>query len=371
MAAVNPINKLIAAKRMQQKLRKDPNDIKALLQLADMLGCIDPPDPEQKRKVLQRILSLEPSNPQARQMLFKMDRAAIGGDPSRLSAAVMLTPKPVDKFTEKPLRLIYSLLHQLLFYPVLAFSLWLLFKSVGDWDAFGVFAGFFLLLLIPLWFLSAVVEVSNSGLHLSRLFGVYRREMEWKEIEKVEPGPMGVGMKLVAADGGSLALSSQLHGYSSLVEILRNARPDLFEVTAGQTFQKGLLTRYGPVLLLLLGNLILLVTVFTGQYLAAILGILLLFGLWRFALYTPYVLILKEDKLLTKSFLKNQEFSLEQIKDIRMGTSYHYGRRYIRKRRHIEIELLNGNSFRLAGFAGGDELLYGSLKNWWSSYQTS
>jgi hypothetical protein len=145
----------------------------------------------------------------------------------------------------------------------------------------------------------------------------------------------------------------------------------LFDAAAGQTFQKGLLTKYGPFLLLLFGNLVFLAIVFTGQCLVAIFAALLLFGLWRFALSTPYVLTLNEDRLLTRSFLKSQEFSPPQIKDIRMGTSYHVGRRHVHRRQHVEIELIDGNSFRLAGFAGGDEILYGVLKNWWTARQST
>lgn len=367
MDAVTPIEKFNTAKRMQQRLRKDPNDIEALLQLAALLGTLKKPDLEQKRKILQRVLSLEPANSQARQMLFEMDRAAIGGDPSRLSAAVMLTPKPVDELTEKPLRLIYSLLHQLLFYPILAFSIALLFKSAGEWDVFGVFMGFFLLLLIPLWFLSAILEVNNSGLNLSRLFGIYRREMEWKEIERVEPGPMGVGMKLVANDGGVLMISSQLHGYSSLVEILRNARPDLFEGPAMRVFQKGFLAKYGLFFFLIPATPLAIGGIFVPPFIFGILFTMGIFLLWRSALLNVYLLRVNEDRLSIRSFTMSREFTVPQIRKIEMVTVRRY--RKVAKN-YVRIESHDGGWFTVFGFPEGNEMLYGFLKNWWNAYQT-
>ena len=353
---------------MQRKLRKDPNDIEALLQLADMLGRLREPDLEQKRKVLHRVISLEPASQKARQMLFEMDRAAIGGDPARLSAAVILTSQSVAEVSEKPLKLRYSIVHQLWFYPILAFSILLMLMAAGEWDVFGVFAGFFLLLLIPVWFLSAVLEVSGSGLHLSRLFGVYRREMEWKEIERVEPAFMGVGMRLTANDGRRITISSQLHGYSSFVGILHNARPDLFNGTAMRGFQKGFLAKYGLLLFLILATPMALGGVFVPPFLPGILISIVVFFLWRSALQAVYLVRVDEGRLLIRSFIQSRELTAPQIMSIDPVTVYN--RRGVAKS-SIRIELKDESTFKVSGFPEGTEILYGFLKNWWSAYQNS
>jgi hypothetical protein len=301
-------------------------------------------------------------------MLFEMDRAAIGGDPARLSAAVILAPKSMVELAEKPLKLRYSILHQILFYPVLVFSALLMFMAVGEWDVFGVFAGIFLLLLIPVWFLSAVLEVSSSGLHVSRLFGAYRQEMEWKEIERMEPAFMGVGMKLSAGDGRRLTVSSQLHGYSSVVGILRNARPELFELTAGRVFQKGFLAKYGLFLILIPATPMALGGILVPPFLPGMLFAVVLFFLWRSALRNIYLLRVDKERLAVRSFSISREFTAQQIRKIETFTIRRY--RKVAKN-YVRIEFHDGSWFTVFGFPEGNEILYGVLKNWWDACQVA
>jgi hypothetical protein len=364
MNAVNSIDELKEAKRLQQALRANPNDIDSQLKLAAKLTR----DLDLKRKVLNRILTLEPANKTASEMLLEMDRVAIGGDAPERSSTVILPHPPAIEPSEKPLKLRYSIIHRLLVYPVLAVSILLLFMSVGEWDVFGVFAVFFLLLLIPLWFVSAVLEVSSMGLHLSRLFGVFRREMEWIEIQRIEPGPMGVGMKLSAADGRSLMVSSQLHGYSSLVKILNNARPDLFEVTAARIFQKSFLAKYGLFFFLVPATPLALGGIFVPPFLPGILITLVIFFLWRYALQAVYLIQMDQNRLSTRSFVKSREFSVQQIRNIDIVT--------VRNRRGVaqslvQIEFTDASKLTLSGFPEGNELLYGFMKNWWQKNKNS
>ena len=228
MDAATPIDKFNAAKRVQQRLRKDPNDIEALLQLAAVLGALKTPDVKEKRKVLQRVLSLEPANRQARQMLFEMDRAAIGGDPSRLSAAVILTDPATNPIPEKPLRLRYSIIHQVLVYALIAFGAFLMLSSLRKPEVLAIVAAFLVFLLIPLWFVSVVIEIGDTELNISRLFGVARTEILWKEIQEFKPHALGQGIQIITRDGRVAEISAQIMGYSSLIEILRQMRPDLF-----------------------------------------------------------------------------------------------------------------------------------------------
>ena len=106
------------AQRIHKRLRKDPYNVEALFGLAGLLGG-NVAERNQKRKVLQRILYLEPHHQSARRMLFEMDRAAIGGDGSRLSLATILPGPSSQEFAEPPLVLRFSLVYRLLIYGFL------------------------------------------------------------------------------------------------------------------------------------------------------------------------------------------------------------------------------------------------------------
>ena len=227
---MNSNDKLKAAKRVQQALRKDSNDIEALLQLATLLGSFKNPDLAQQRKVLNRIVSLEPTHQQARAMLFEMDRAAIGGNPSRLSAAVILTDPSQNNLVEKPLVLRYSLVHQITVY-LLIFLTILIGARVREPEVFAVFGAFLLFLVIPLWFVSVVIEISDTELKVSRLFGIARWETPWREMKALKLNALGQGIKIVTHDEKVVEISSRVIGYSAVIEILRQMRPDLFDLS--------------------------------------------------------------------------------------------------------------------------------------------
>lgn len=368
MSITNSLHRLNTAQQLRQKLDRDPSNVAALLETAAMLGTFSETDLELKRKVLKRVLFLEPANPKARQMLFEMDRAEIGGEASRLSAAVILTDPSSNDLLEKPLKLRYSILHQFLVYPVVAFTMLLMFMAFGEWDVFFVFTAFLFVLLVPIWFVSAVLEVGNSSIRLSRWFGVYRREMEWSEIETIQPAIMGVGLKLTAGDGRSVSISSQMHGYSSFVEILRQRRPNLFDMTGGKIFQKGFFAKYGVSFLLILTTPMALSAVVVPPFIPGILLTALTFYLWKSALQSIHLVKVEEDSLSVKSLRKSHELTVRQIKNIDMVTARN--RRGVSKSM-VRIELNGEGTFTLSGFPEGNEIVYGFLKNWWSGYQTS
>ena len=220
-------NQRRAAKRIQQALRRNPYDTEALFQLAEILGTLDKPDLPQKRQVLHRILNLEPVHRQARQLLFEMDRLAIGGNPSRLSAAIILTDLSPNDLPEQPLILRYSIVHQILVYLFLA-CVWLAGLSVVRDVRVLVVAGAFL--MIPLWFVSAVIEISNSGLHISRLFGMAHTEIRWNEIRDCKRTVLGQGIAITTHRGKSIEVSAQIQGFPFILDILQQMRPDLFPI---------------------------------------------------------------------------------------------------------------------------------------------
>jgi hypothetical protein len=214
-----------AAKQTQKALRKNPYDTEALLRLAAVLGTLKKPDLPRKRQVLHRILRLEPAHRQARRMLFEMDSAAIGIEPSRLSAAVILLDPSASDFSEPPLLLRYSIVLQLLIYGCIAglavFSL-IFARETGG------FALCATLMMIPLWFISVAVEISSTGLSVSRLFGLVHTEIPWSDIREFRSIALGQGIKIITHAGKAVNISIHIQGYPFLVDILYQRRPDLF-----------------------------------------------------------------------------------------------------------------------------------------------
>jgi hypothetical protein len=225
MSITASMNQRKAAKRIQQALRKNPYDTEALLQLAYILGTLDKPDLPRKRQILHHILNLEPAHRQASQMLFEMDRTAIGGDYSRLSAAVILTDPSANDLPEQPLILRYSIVHQILVYLFLACAGLAGLSVVRDVRVLVVVVAF---LMIPLWFVSAVIEISNSGLHISRLFGMAHTEIRWNEIRECNRPVLGQGITITTHRGKSIEVSAQIQGFPFILDILQQMRPDLF-----------------------------------------------------------------------------------------------------------------------------------------------
>ena len=231
-----------AARRTQQALKKNPYDTEALLQLAYSLGSSDKPDLSQKRQVLHRILYLEPANQQARQMLFELDRATIGGNRARLSAAIILPDPSSNELPERTLILRYSLVHQLLVYLFIAGTVFAGLSLARDAEGWAVVGALLLFLLIPLWFVSVVIELSSTGLKISRLFGLACWNVSWREIRECMPTLFGQGIRVIASTGKVAEVSAQVNGYAFILDILHQMRPDLFRGTdvarIGEKLQK-------------------------------------------------------------------------------------------------------------------------------------
>lgn len=380
MDTTNLLGSYIEIKRIRQALKVNPNDIDAQLRLAHLLGTVKKPDLELKRKVLNHILSLDATHKKARQMLLEMDRAEIHGGHSQPAAqeTVFPTAPPVKEQLEKLLVSRYSIIHRILVYPFVAFSILFMIQAFGDWAAFLIFATGFLLLLIPTWFVSAVVTVSSLGIGLSRLFGFYRREVEWSEIEGIKPAVMGVGMILTTRDGTSLTISSQMSRYPFIVDVLQQLRPDLFTLpdvasfngsgfsSGSKTFRKRFFAKYWLLFVSFTASLIFLVTLSIAEIVSTIILGIVLYFLWDAALHAVHTVNLDGNRVSTKSFRRKQEWTAQQIRDIRMVT-----RRNSRGvgTHLIQIVLLDNTDVALTGFPEGNEIMYGFLKSWWSAYQ--
>lgn len=213
-----------ARKHIQQALWKDPNDVDSLLELATLH---DGSDLDQKRKILHRILYLEPSHRTARQMLLEMDRREIGGD-SRLSLAVILTDRSASYPPEAPLRLRYSIVYQIVVYFFAACTVIAGLAIIRDLAVLTAVTAF---LFMVLWFVSVVVELSDAGLHIARLFGMVRSEIPWREVRGVKPAALGQGIRIVHHQGKTVVISAHINGYAFILDILQQKRPDLFPLT--------------------------------------------------------------------------------------------------------------------------------------------
>ena len=218
-------NQRKTAKRIQQALRKNPYDTEALFQLACTLETHDRRDLPRKRQILHRILHLEPAHRQARQMLFEMDRAMIGGNPSRLSAAVILTDPSTNDLPEQTLILRYSVVHQILVYLFLACTALASLSGIRDTRILIVIG---VCLLLALWSISAVIEINDSGLRVSRLFGMVNLAIVWNEIREYKQTALGQGIQIITDRGKSIRVSAQIQGYPFILDILQQMRPDLF-----------------------------------------------------------------------------------------------------------------------------------------------
>jgi len=380
---MDPIDKLNEARRLQQALRENPNDVDSLVRLAVLAK-----EPDTKRKLLDHILRLEPVNQQAREMLLEMDRAEMSAARVPAQHPTVNSDLPSNDQQAKSLRLKYSIVHRFLVYSLLGITGLLSFMMLKDGEvaAFSAMGMFFLLLLLPLWFVSVVVEVGGSGIKVSRMFGISRREIAWNDIATMKPNFMGQGVKLSSAEGTSLKISSQLHGYPAIVEILLRIRPDLFNAKAApavsgyasrenpaasptgtKIFQKSFFAKYGAFFLLVPACLISTGTIFVGQFLVALFAGIFLFFYWKSTLSAAHWVKVEENRLSTRSFVKQRELTAQQIKEISLVSLR--TRRGIAKN-FIQIEPLEGNAFRLSGFPEGNEIMYGFLTNWWRACQS-
>jgi hypothetical protein len=211
-------------KHIQQALWKDPNDVDSLLELATLH---EGSDLDQKRKILHRILYLEPAHRTARQMLLEMDRREIGGD-ARLSLAVIFTDRSASYPPEAPLTLRYSIVHQILVYLFAAGTVVAGLAITRDAEVLAAVMAF---LMVALWFVSVMVEISDSGLRISHLFGLVRSEIPWSEVRGVKPVAIGHGVRIMHHQGKAIVISAHINGYPFILDILQQKRPDLFPRT--------------------------------------------------------------------------------------------------------------------------------------------
>lgn len=240
------------------------------------------------------------------------------------------------------------------------------------------------------------VKVTESDIRVSNLLS--KSEIKWNEIASMKSNVMGKKLELIPNKGDALKISTQIEGYPALVEIIRQKRPDLFRAarsssvqksvsgngyedspsmnsnrsnspafTGVKTFSKNFFGQYGLLLLMLplclVGPLIIYLN---RDWFAGVgVGLIGLFFMTA-SLFNINQIKLEPNKLTAEAFLHQKEFTAKQIKEISMKTA--------RSRRGIATNFVNiqpveGNAISMAGFVEGEEIIYGTLMDWWNTYK--
>jgi len=421
--AANQGEKNKALDFIKQALTANPNDVEAWLVLAAIVD-----EPERKRQCLNRALALDPVNQLARAELFEMDRAAIGGIPSYTSDLGPLPfvpasskPQSVDMIlsemtlplisyspeqpkarlrakqaTEPSLVFRHPLYRRIWIYISVAFlgGIGLLVVSQNFVNSLPFFSITLLLSFTALSF-SPKVEISEKGICA---FGVFSSsEINWYDIIKVKFNAMQRQLELFGKNDETITVSTQVSGFPHIVEILRQRRPDLFgkaksspaqenfssaehhneSTVAGKTnpifsgiktFKKSFMAQYGSYFLVVPLFLVSAGFIYAAPEYKVGASIVVLFCL--LLICRPFFQVsqvkVEPDILTIETFFGEKKYSTQQIKNIDMKTIRSRGGQASKS---IHFQPSKGSAITLAGFAEGDEVLYGFLTNWWGVYK--
>jgi len=242
--AANQGDKDKAMDFIKQVIAGNPNDADAWLVLAAIVD-----EPERKRQCLKRVIALDPVNQLARDELFEMDRIAMGGKPSSMPELELVSPvapervepptRPAQHTGERdsnpksssknPLVFQMALVVRLSIYFVTALVLVLSFVAIFNFKL-GIFLLLFLIFIgmcFIAWYYSWQIKVSDKGLIVDSL--IMQARIGWNEISEIKVGSSQRGMELIRKKGKPVKVTGAVSGYQTLVDILRQRRPDLFD----------------------------------------------------------------------------------------------------------------------------------------------
>jgi hypothetical protein len=412
-AAIDAANAGQTAQAMQylkQVLTENPNDAEAWLVLAAVVE-----DPVRKRQCLERVLKLDPANQLAREELLEMDRQAMTPEPPvppvAMPPAHIDMPQPVPPQAAPPkttapvnppsstqvASFSYPLWMRLFLYGAAGVSLLFVLGGILEPSLF-LCAPFSLLFLFGAWMVSVRVEVSNEGIRVVQLFA--GGQMTWQDIARIKTNVMQRNLELQNRSGKKLKITSQVSGYPRIIEGLRQKRPDLFGLstpsvqTVGQSetsqasyeftghagaapggtpfsgtrmFKKSFIRRYGSIIL----GLIILPIGIPGLWSSStenLIGGLIIIAISLYlilaSLFAVQEVTVEPGRLTIKTIFDEDQLRPDQITGIRMQT--------VRGRRGtannlVVVQPADGKAVSLGGFDPGDEILYGTLTNWWQS----
>jgi hypothetical protein len=364
------------------------------------------PDPVSKPKSAPRPSNQSMNMPVAESMPAMQQATHVSlpnwdEDTPKAKSKAAARPKPGSKTpTEKPLVFKYSLITQIVIYLLAAVFLCSFLLAFQDTSLLLVPCGLSFLALPAVWIVSSQVEVSNKGIRTSRLFGLVNgSQVGWEEIARIKSNSMQRNLELITKTGNSVKVTSQVSGYPTIVETLRQKRPDLFgmkspssrqgnfsapeygeassnyvskpapEFSGTKTFKKSFFKQYGLLFLVIPFCLFALWTAYVEpQYrIGAILSAVFCLILIILPFFQVGSVKVEPNKLTVETFIEQKEFSARQIKEIKMQS--------VRGRRgsvtnFVNIVTAQGKNYPLQGFSDGDELIYGFLINWWESYRS-
>jgi len=240
--AANQGDKSKATDFIKQVLAANPNDVEAWLVLAAVVD-----EPERKRQCLKRVLELDPVNQLARDELFEMDRLDMGGNPTYLPdipPVSRVVPESIEPLTEpaqharvqnpnsatnpKPLVFQMPLALRLSLYSITALVLVMSFVAILNFKL-GTFLLLFVLfigLCIAAWYYSVQIKISEKGIMVDT--HIMQTRIGWNNISEIKINNQG--MELKRNKGKSVKIMGAVSGYQTIVETLREKRPDLFDM---------------------------------------------------------------------------------------------------------------------------------------------
>ncbi|NWG07181.1 MAG: tetratricopeptide repeat protein [Chloroflexi bacterium] len=431
---------------LKEVLSANPKDIDAWLVLAAVMD-----DPQRKRQCLNRVLTLDPTNKLAREELLEMDRAAMGATPpfvpeevpipessprTRSQPSMSLESRPLTQparqqathvslpdwaeeppkaklqaasqpgssakpRAEKPMVFKYSTINRIatyffaILFACLGLAVLILLQNVM---VMVVPCGLSLLLLPAIWIVSKQVEVSEKGIRTSQFFGLIGAEVGWNEIARIQSKQNNLA--LVTKKGNTVNVTKQVIGYPTIVETLRQRRPDLFGMAQSasvqgdraastygtvpsmgydipsaapsfsgtRTFKKNFFKQYGILFLVIPFCLVALWTIYAepehriGAILAAIFCLIIMI----LPFFQVGLVKVEPNKLSIESFFEQKEFSGRDIREIKMQS---VRGRYGRVTNYVDIVTVAGKNYPVQGFSDGDEIIYGILHQWWEAYR--
>jgi hypothetical protein len=437
--AANQGDKNKAMNFLREVLAANPSNVDAWLVLAAVVD-----EPQRKRQCLNRVLALDPVNKLARDELLDMDRADMGGTPPFMPEIVSVSkptpqprsqpsmslesnrpasrpaptqakhvtlstwedetpkaqPKPASKpGAEKPTVFKYSTVTRILIYVIAVISLCSFLFALQDARLLLFPCGLYLLILPAVWIVSRQVEVSEKGIRVSQLFGLVSSEVGWNEIARIKSNSMQRNLALTTKRGNPVTVTTQVVGYPTIVETLRQKRPDLFGVAPSpsmqsntfastvsspslgydipiavpsfsgtRTFKKSVLRLYGLLLFILpLGFFSIWAAIVDPNYrLGMGITAAVCFLFFAMSFFQVGSVKVEPNKLVIESFVEQKAFSAKEIREIKMQSARG---RYGRITNYVNIVTAQGKNYPMQGFKDGDELIYGILHQWWESYR--
>lgn len=308
------------------------------------------------------------------------------------TASIHSTQKTTDTQTEKPLTFALPL-----FWRIFMYAFPIFFGCIGLLIAiqnvlYGLpFLGLALIFVLAALAFSPKVEITETSIRASGLFD--SPETQWNEIVQMKSNPLKRRLDLIKPNGEIVGISTQVSGYPRIIEILRQKRPDLFNVspqpaqpsvfdtsleepmntstehsfTGIKIFKKNSFAQYGLILLMIplcvLGVWFLVAR--DDKFVGIGIGLIAFFFMVM-SLFSIHHIKVEPNKLTTESFFTQKEYTANQIKEIRMKT--------VRSRHgvatnFVSIQPVEGSDISMAGFPEGDELIYGVLHDWWETYR--